>query len=517
MSFVANARKHPGKTAVILGDTGDSITYGELNDRSLRFSQLLRVRGLSPGDTVALFMDSGLRFHEILFGALRSNLYVVPISKYATAEEAAYLVQDCDAKCVVVSARLRDIAEQLRAQCPAGTVLLSVEGPVDGYDGYENAVAGLPAEPTAEVEILGDWMLYSSGTTGRPLGIRRPLRHEPFDGPLQVDESGAQLYGLDDQSVFYTPAPLYHSAPLCYTSATLSLGGTVVISAKFDARRSLELIERYRVTTGQWVPSMFVRMLKLPREVRDKLDVSSQRLAVHGAGPCSRDTKQAMIDWWGPILVEYFGSTEFTGLTRCDSQEWLAHPGTVGRAILGTPHVCDESGRELAVGETGLIYFERDEIPFAYHKNPGRTEETIHPVHRTWTQVGDMGYLDTDGYIYLVDRASFMIISGGVNIYPREIEDVLIGHPAVADVAVFGVPNEEMGEEVKAVVQTAPGIAGGDSLSRELMELARTRLAAYKCPRSIDYIDAMPRQDTGKLYKRILRDAYLAAGSARLP
>ncbi|GAA1828457.1 acyl-CoA synthetase [Pseudonocardia ailaonensis] len=507
MTFCESVARTPDKPATIIGDTGERITYRELDDASMRFAQVLHAAGLGAGDTVAVLMETDLRYHQVVWGVLRSGMYLVPINKYSTSDELAYLLADSGAQGLVVSSSIA-VALGLAQAPPPLRMLLAAGAPVAGVEDFDAALAAQPARPVSDDERMGDWMLYSSGTTGRPLGIRRPLPDAPFDSPLAVDASAQAIYGLDRTSVFLTPAPLYHSAPLCYTSATHSLGGTAVLMRKFDAERALALVEELGVTTGQWVPSMFVRMLKLPAGVRSRYDLSSQRTAVHGAGPVAPSVKRAMIEWWGPVLVEYYGGTEFTGLTCCTSEEWLAHPGTVGRPILGVPHICDPAdGRELPRGEAGLIYFERDHMPFRYHNNPERTEATRHPEHPLWTQSGDIGHLDEDGYVYLLDRLSFTIISGGVNIYPQEIEDTFIRHPAVADVAVFGVPDDEMGERVQAVVQPAAG-ADEAALAQELTRFARETLAAYKVPRTVDFMDQLPRQETGKLYKRVLRDAY---------
>jgi fatty-acyl-CoA synthase len=337
-----------------------------------------------------------------------------------------------------------------------------------------------------------------------------------FDQPSVLGGLIGQLYGVDEHTVYLSPAPLYHSAPLAWTAAVHSWGGTNVVMEGFDAAEALALIERHRVTHAQWVPTMFVRMLKLPDAERGRHDLSSMRVAVHAAAPCPLEVKRRMIEWWGPIIVEYYGGTEFNGMTLCTSEEWLAHPGTVGTALVGTIHICDDTGAELPPGTPGIIYFERDTAAFTYHNDDAKTLAAQHPDHPLWTKLGDIGYVDEEGYLYLTDRESFMIISGGVNIYPQEIEDALVMHPAVHDVAVIGVPNADLGEEVKAVVQLAPGRAASDELVAELLDHARDRLAAYKVPRSIDIVDELPRQETGKLYKRLLRDRYWGDRTSRI-
>jgi fatty-acyl-CoA synthase len=325
-----------------------------------------------------------------------------------------------------------------------------------------------------------------------------------------------RLFRANEDTVYLSPAPMYHSAPIGFTTAVQSLGGTVVMMERFDALAALRTMEKYRVTHSQWVPTMFSRMLKLPEEERARFDLSAHRVAIHAAAPCPRKVKEEMLAWWGPILHEYYAGTETNGLTYVGPEDWLAHPGTVGRAVMGTIHICDEDGAELPTGEAGIVYFERDRVPFNYHKDPEKTRSAQHPVHPNWTALGDVGYVDDDGYLFLTDRASFMIISGGVNIYPQEIENELIMHPEVEDVAVIGVPHPDFGEEVKAVVQPRPGVEADAALADELIAFARERLAAYKCPRSIDFEPELPRLPTGKLYKRLLKDRYWGNKTSRI-
>jgi fatty-acyl-CoA synthase len=315
-------------------------------------------------------------------------------------------------------------------------------------------------------------------------------------------------YGFDAHTVYLSPAPLYHTAPLGYGLETQFGGGTVVFMEKFEPLDALRAIERYRVTHSQWVPTMLIRLLKLDPAVRNAFDLSSHRVAIHAAAPCPQEIKRQMIDWWGPIIEEYYSSTEGNGVTTLNTEEWLAHPGSVGRALLGIIHICDDEGNELPVGESGLVYFERDQLPFHYHNDPDKTRAAQHPRHPAWTAVGDIGRVDSDGYLYLTDRKAFMIISGGVNIYPQAIEDALAVHPDVHDAAVIGVPDAEMGEQVKAIVEPAPGVAPSEALAERLLDYLRTRVARYMVPRSIDFIDAMPRLPTGKLYKQALRERY---------
>jgi long-chain acyl-CoA synthetase len=510
----AYAQEQPDKPAIVMGGSGEIRTYGALEERSRRLAQLWWAAGLRPGGHVAVFVENRPEFFDVMWAALRSGLYLTPVNRYLTAEEAAYIVNDCGAESLVASASLPATAElgPLLEGCP---VRLVVGGPVVGFEPFEDALAKHPAEPL-EREPRGDFMFYSSGTTGRPKGIVRPLPDRLVSEPDPAAAGLAGLFGYGPDTVYLSPAPLYHSAPSAWTANVLAFGGTVVVMERFDPEEALALIERYRVTMSQWVPTMFSRMLKLPEDVRNRYDLSSHRLAIHAAAPCPVEVKRQMIEWWGPILGEYYAGSEQNGFTWVTSEEWLQHPGTVGRPLLGTLHICDDEGRELPPGELGIVYFELPAMPFRYHNDDRKTRGSQHPEHPNWSRLGDVGYVDEDGYLYLTDRKDFMIISGGVNIYPQEIEDVLVVHPKVADAAVFGVPNEEFGEEVKAVVQLIDGLEDSPELQRELMEYCRSRLAHYKCPRSIDVIDEMPRLPTGKLYKRLLRDRYWGEASSRI-
>lgn len=509
MYLADQARATPDKPAAIDAATGEILTYRQLDENSTRFARYLQAAGLQRGDRVALFMENRLSFFEIAWAALRSGLYLTAVNRYLTAEEAGYIVDDCDAKVLVASAALGEVARALPARAPRCGRLVSVGGPIEGWERYEEVLARHEATPLA-AEWAGDTMLYSSGTTGRPKGVQRPLPEgSPREGFRGAETMRA--YGFNEDTIYLSPAPLYHAAPLAYAIGTQWDGGTVVMMPHFDAETTLALIERYRVTHGQFVPTMFVRMLKLPPEARSRYDLSSLRVAIHAAAPCPPDVKREMIGWWGPVIYEYYGGTEANGVTRVTTEEWLAHPGTVGLAKLGILHICDEDGTELPPGAPGLIYFEREEMPFAYHKDPGKTAAAQHSLHPNWSTLGDIGYVDEEGYLYLTDRRAFMIISGGVNIYPREIEDVLIGHPAVRDVAVFGVPNPDFGEEVKAVVELMDGVEPSEETRAALLAYAGEHLARFKVPRSIDFTDALPRLPTGKLYKKALQAAYWPA------
>jgi fatty-acyl-CoA synthase len=509
------AQVTPDKPAVVMAGTDDVVTYRELDERSIRLARLWHEAGLRPGDGVALFMENQPRFLEVVWAAMRSGLRVSPVNRYLTAAEAAYIVNDCDARALVTSKAMAAVAAEIVDDVPGCKLRLSIDGVVDGYDSYEDALAGVSAEPLDD-EPLGQLMLYSSGTTGRPKGVVRPQPARKANEGLGAVSGLGAMFGMNSDTVYLSPAPIYHAAPLGFCMATTGLGGTVVLMDHFDPLDALAAIERHGCTHSQWVPTMFSRMLKLPDDDRTRFDLSTHTVAVHAAAPCPRPVKEAMFEWWGPIIHEYYGGSELNGLTVVGPQDWLAHPGTVGRAVLGKLRICDDEGNEVPPGEPGLVYFEQEVAPFRYHKDEEQTQSSRHPAHPSWTALGDVGYVDGDGYLFLTDRATFMIISGGVNIYPREIEDVLVMHPLVDDVAVIGVPNADMGEEVKAVVQLVAGTDGSPELAAELMAYARERLTHYKCPRSVDFDPALPRLPTGKLYKRVLRDRYWGERPSRL-
>jgi len=504
----------PDKPAVIRAETGDVLTYAQLEDRSRRLARYLHDAGLRRGDHLALLTDNVPTAFEVYWAALRSGLYITAVNCHLSASEIAYIVDDCGATALVASARLAAQAAAIAADTPQVVLRLAFGGSIEGHRSYEDALAGTSDEPLPS-QPRGTDMLYSSGTTGRPKGIKPALPdrevHEPGDTLTTVVEP---MYGFDPDTVYLSPAPIYHAAPLRFSGVVQALGGTVVMMERFDPEQALAAIERYRVTHSQWVPTMFVRMLKLDAEVRARHDLSSLRVAIHAAAPCPPDVKRAMIDWWGPVLYEYYASTESNGITFVDSEQWLARPGTVGQAGMGVIRICDDEGLELPVGQIGTVYFERDEPSFEYHNDPDKTLQSRHPQHATWSTTGDVGYLDEDGFLFLTDRKAFMIISGGVNIYPQEIEDALALHPSVHDVAVIGVPDDEMGESVLAVVQPAAGAAPGVELADQLREFLRARIAHYKVPRRFEFATELPRTPTGKLVKGRLRDRYVA-GPAR--
>ena len=509
-----HAQTMPDKPAQIMASTGEVTTYRELNDAANRLAQLLYERGLREGDHISIFAENNRRFYEAFWAAMTSGLYFTTINRYLSPEEAAYLVNDSGSTALITTAAMADPATKMLDLIPGCQHKLMIDGADDGFESYEDAVAAMPAEPLPRLP-KGEVMLYSSGTTGRPKGILRPLTG------LTIDDASLSgigmlehhLLGMDESSVYLTPAPLYHSAPLMYSAGVHELGGTLVIMDRFHPERFLAYVEQYSVTDTQMVPTMFIRLLKLPEEVRNRNDLSSLKMAVHAAAPCPVAVKEQMIEWWGPIVHEYYAATEGNGLCFIGADDWLEHKGSVGKAIMGIPHICDDDGRELGPGESGVVYFEQESPTFEYHDDPEKTKDSRHPRHDNWSTVGDVGYLDDDGYLYLTDRATFMIISGGVNIYPQEIEACFALHPKVADVAVFGLPDEEMGEYVHAVVQLEDGIEPSDALAEELRGYARQQLAGFKVPREVDFRADFPRLPTGKLYKKPLREESLARQS----
>jgi fatty-acyl-CoA synthase len=515
----SHAAKTPDRPAIIMGGSGERQTFAELEERSRRVAQLFWAEGLRPGDHVAILMENHIRYIEVFWAAFRSGLYLTAVNRYLTPKEAGYIIDDCDAQVLIMSAHMGDLASAVVPLTPKVRRRLMVDGTVPGYDAYEEAITAHPAEKLAE-EPLGRTMLYSSGSTGQPKGVWRPLTGRTVkEGKPALIPVYQTLYHMGPDTVYLSPAPMYHSAPLLFSTDSMALGATVVMMEKFDAEQTLALIEKYQVTHAQFVATMFRRMLNLPREVREKYDVSSLECVITGAAPCSIEIKEAMIDWFGPIIHEYYAGTEDTGATVITSEEALQHPGSVGRAALqSTIHICGPDGEELPTGEVGRIYFETSEVvaDFQYYGEPEKTASARHPDHPTWTALGDLGRIDEDGYLYLADRESFMIIAGGVNIYPQEIENALQLHPAVQDVAVFGVPNVDLGEEVKAVVQLAPQFQAGEKMAAELLAHCADHLARFKIPRSIDFLDDFPRSPTGKLYKTPLRDAYWTGHESRI-
>ena len=494
----------PAKAAIIMAGSGRVVGYRELVERSNRCAQLWRSLGLKEGDGIALCLENDPRYFEICWAAHDAGLYYTPISSRLKSSEIEYIVRDCGARALVVSASLRTVIEPLLERLGPRCAVFGIGGAIPGAASYEEAIDAQTDDPVTAAG-QGASMMYSSGTTGAPKGIRHPLPGIPVDQLVPLAAKLCELYGFDGSTVYLSPAPLYHAAPLKFCLAILAVGGTVVVMEKFDAAAALESIERWRVTHSQWVPTMFIRLLRLPAQVRGRFDLASHRLAIHSAAPCPREVKEQMIGWWGPIIHEYYSGSESIGLCAIDSKEWLAHKGSVGRAQRGAVHILDENGTELPVGATGLVYFETATV-LRYHNDPEKTARA-HDAHG-WATMGDIGHLDAEGYLYLTDRRDFVIISGGVNIYPQEVENLLHTHPEVHDVAVFGVPNAEYGEEVKAVVVSRAPAAAGPELAQELIGFCRSRIAALKCPKSIDFVDQLPREPTGKLMKKSLRERY---------
>ena len=495
--------ERPEKPAVIDAATDKVLTYKQLDEQSAQLARYLRTVGLQRGDTLALNLENCLEYFVGTWAALRSGLFLVTVNRYLPAHDVAYIIQDSGAKALITSVQLEAVAVKLLTLIPDCPCRLMIGAEASGWRSYERALMGQSKAPLDD-ERQGEHMPYSSGTTGKPKGIRRELGERHIsEGPEFLESFRA--YGFDEKTIYLSPAPLYHAAPFAFTNRTHVLGGTVVMMPRFDAEGSLRLIEKFKVTHSQWVPTMFIRMLKLEDERRNAYDLSSHKVAIHAAAPCPVEVKRQMIEWWGPIIQEYYAASERNGSTRITSEEWLKKPGSVGKAVNGLLRICDDDGKVLKPGEDGVVYFERDTIIFKYHNDPERTKEAQHPQHPNWSTMGDVGHLDDDGYLYLTDRKTFMIISGGVNIYPQMIEDALCLHPKVDDVAVIGVPNEEFGEEVKAIIQTANGVPHDEATRKELLEFSHKRLAAYMIPRSIDFREELPRLPTGKLYKKQLR------------
>ncbi len=499
-----HAAAMPDKPAYIMAGSGLVVSYAELEARSNRCAHFFRARGLKTGDSIALCLENHPWFLAICWGAHRAGLYYTCIATHLTGPEAAYIVADCDARLFIGSPARADAAEGVMAASTAVEHHLMVDEARAGFEPFDKAVVDQPETPIPDQSSGAD-MLYSSGTTGRPKGVRVALSDEPLGTPSPGLQLLAELYRIDAGAVYLSPAPLYHAAPLRFTMSFLTLGATAIIMERFDPEQALALIERHRVSHSQWVPTMFVRMLKLPEAVRNAYDLSSHQVAIHAAAPCPIPVKEQMIAWWGPIIREYYAGTEGNGITVIDSEQWLAHKGSVGRALLGQVRICGEDGEELPAGEVGTIHFS-DGNDFAYHNDPDKTAASRN--RHGWTTLGDVGYVDEDGFLYLTDRKAHMIISGGVNIYPQEVENLLITHPKVLDAAVFGIPHPDLGEQVHAAVQPAADASMDVSLEDELLDFCRANLSHVKCPRSLELMADLPRQANGKLYKQKLKDRY---------
>lgn len=507
-----HARRAPDRPAVVMTGSGETLTYGELDRASARLARYWHQQGLRPGDPVALISANRPDVFVAYWAAQRSGLYITAINHGLTVDDVAYILADSGARVVVTAgdARIRELAAEGAERAGVRLRLVLGDDPApDGFAALAVELAGVDDAPLTD-QPRGSDLLYSSGTTGRPKGIKPPLPDR------QVHESGdplvaalGPLYQLDQETVYLSTAPIYHAAPLRFCATMQSLGGTVVLMERFEPEAALAAIETHRITHSQWVPTMFIRMLKLPETIRRRHDLTSHRYAIHAAAPCPVDVKTQMIEWWGPIVHEYYGATEAHGLTFIDPEAWLSHPGSVGRAGLGVIHICAAEGAELPPGEVGTVYFEREELPFEYLNSPEKTRAAQHPHHPTWTTTGDMGRVDEDGYLYLADRQEFVIISGGVNIYPQEVEDALALHPLVDDIAVVGVPDAEMGEAVTAVVQPARDVHDEAEAIAQLRSHLEERLARFKLPRHYRFVDQLPRTPTGKLVKRHVQEAVM--------
>ena len=501
------ARHAPERQALIMSATGETVSFGALDAASNRAAQAMRRAGIGIGDHVLILSDNRREMLELCFAADRAGIYYTTANTHLKGDEIAFIAADSGARLIAVSDRFPEAAAALDAQAGQEVVRVALGDLGPSWSRYEDWVADCPARPVDD-PAQGLDMLYSSGTTGRPKGIKWTLPNQPPGEPTMLTELLCGLFGYDWDTRYLNPAPLYHAAPLRHVMTTLKRGGQVVVMDRFDAEQALWLIERHRITHSQWVPTMFVRMLKLDPSVRDRSDLSSQRVAVHAAAPCPVEVKRAMIEWWGPILHEYYAGTENNGFCAIGPEEWLGHVGSVGRAKLGRLHICGPDGTELPRGETGEVHFS-DGNDFVYHNDPAKTAAARN--RHGWTTLGDIGHVDDEGYLYLTDRKSFVIITGGVNVYPQEIENHLIGHDAVLDAAVLGVPNEDFGEEVRGVVELVGGRTGSEALECELLDHCRQALSSIKCPKRIDFVPQLPRDPNGKLLKRRLAESYRAA------
>jgi long-chain acyl-CoA synthetase len=510
-----HALLRPLQPAFIMASTGETVTYRELDRRSNRLAHLLRQRGLKRLDHYSIFMENNSRYIESCAAGERSGLYYTCCNSFLTAGELAYILNNSQSRILITSREKLGVAREALKEAPKIELCIVADGPGESefIVGLQEVTADLPATPIAD-EWIGTAMLYSSGTTGRPKGILRPLPDNPPDKPNPLYFFLLELWNYREGMVYLSPAPLYHSAPQGAVGLTIRMGGTVIVMENFDPERYLQLVQQWGVTDSQLVPTMFSRMLQLPKEVREKYDVSSLKSVVHAAAPCPIPVKRDMIEWWGPVIYEYYSATEGLGFTACNSEEWLAHPGTVGRVKFGDLHILDENMKECPTGTAGTVWF-KTATEFEYFNDPEKTREAT-SADGSMSTVGDVGYVDDDGYLHLTDRLTFMIISGGVNIYPQETENTLITHPKVADAAVFGVPNPDLGEEVKGVVQLMPGIQPGPEIEQELIAFCAQSLSRQKVPRSIDFEDELPRLPTGKLYKRLLRDRYWGKSGSKI-
>jgi long-chain acyl-CoA synthetase len=494
-----HSHTRPDQVAHVMAGSGEQVSYRQLEERSNRAAHALRQAGLRRGDVVALALDNTARTLEIAWAAQRSGLYLTCISIKQSAADIRYILADSTARALITSAPL---ARELFGDSPPADLALFVSGAGnDALPAWETLCAAQPSTPLPD-QSPGTDMLYSSGTTGRPKGVKLPLPDGELAEPNGLTALGTSLYHMGAETVFLSPAPLYHAAPLRWCMAVQKLGGTVVIMEKFDAAAMLAAIEQYRVTHIQCVPTHFVRLLRLPEAERTRWDLSSLQAVFHAAAPCPTAVKEAMMAWWGPIIHEYYSGTESPGLTAIGPDEWLRKKGSVGRAVMGELRICDDAGNELPAGQRGVIYFANGPA-FSYHNDPDKTA-AAHNRHG-WATLGDVGYVDDEGYLFLTDRRDFMIISGGVNIYPQEIENRLMAHPAVMDVAAVGLPEEEMGEQVVAVVQPVDWPVDEAVMADQLRQFCQRELGGLKTPRQFLFWRELPRQPTGKIAKKTLR------------
>ncbi|MFW2830087.1 acyl-CoA synthetase [Sphingomonas sp. ID0503] len=498
-----HALSSPQKPAIIIAETGQAMDYWTLDAQSNRSAHALRALGMQRGDVVATLFDNAVEVFVLGLAAQRAGLYLTSISNKLSAADVAYIARDCGAKLLVASDAYLPLAEQALLDT-SDLRLFAWQKESIVARSWSDLASPYPTSPISD-QAPGTDMLYSSGTTGRPKGVKFPLPEGGIDHPTPLMTMGTSLYGMGADTIYLSTSPLYHAAPLRWAMTVHRLGGTVVVMRHFDAEQTLKHIEQFRVTHATFVPTHFVRLLKLPDDTRARYDHSSLRAVVHAAAPCPVPIKQAMIDWWGPILHEYYSGTEQCGITALTSSEWLAKPGSVGKAVLGTVKITDDDGNELPVGSEGNVFFANGPA-FQYHNDPEKTAKAYD--RNGWATLGDIGRIDEDGYLFLTDRKSFMIISGGVNIYPQEIENCLVAHPKVADAAVIGVPDEEMGERVLAIVQPAAGVQAGIPLGNELCDYIRSALGGVKTPRAFEFRDELPREPTGKLMKRKLVEEF---------
>jgi acyl-CoA synthetase (AMP-forming)/AMP-acid ligase II len=481
-----------------MNGSGDVRTYAQIAERSGRLARVLYDRGMRKGDHVAVLLDNQHEFYDVVWAAMRVGAYVTPINWHLVAAEAGYIVDNCNATAFFATSRLADIVTAMEPDLKNVQSRISVDGALPGFELLDDVIDGV--EPgLGDDEAEGGWMFYSSGTTGQPKGILPPLATGELGAKSFLTMMLTGMFGFDTNTVYLSPgAPLYHAAPAGWSYGTQRVGGTAIVMEKFEPLEVLAAIERHRVTHVQFVPTHMIRLLKLSEEERSRFDLSSLQVVVHAAAPCPVETKQRFIEWVGPIVHEFYSGTEGAGLTYVNSVDWLGHPGTVGKSMTGEIHIVGDDGEELPVGEEGEVWFSTTR-KFEYYQEPEKTKQSWDA--RGWSWMGDVGKIDDDGYLYLTDRASNMIISGGVNIYPREIEDIIVNHPAIDDVAVLGTPDAEMGEQVTAFVQLTPGASlSGD----ELIAWSRERQRHFKCPKEVRFVDELPRLPTGKLLKRRL-------------